>query len=333
MPNEPLVSLIIPAYNSQIDVGAAIAGALAQTYANKEVIVVNDGSRDGTRRILEGFGDLIKVVDKPNGGVSSARNAGVAVAEGDYISFADADDVTLPGFLDAMMATLRAAGPGKWWVYSQAYFMSAEGIDLRRPVVFGGPFSPQEQRLAILQRNIAGPPASLVLAEMHREIGGFDESMRSPEDWDYWARAIFNGWSGVLQPKPFYLYRWTESSLSSNREAMLAGEDRIMEKLRELFWDSMSADEQQALERRLRLGSPFRLLANANIALRKQDYPAATELFKQAASVASMDRKLQIKARSMELLPPVARYWRARRLAADKQRRRFDYSAEDADVT
>lgn len=330
MPEQPLISMIIPAYNTETHIGAAVAGALSQTYTNTEVIVVNDGSTDRTRQVLEGFGDMIRVVDKPNGGVSSARNEGAAVAKGDLLAFIDADDIVLPGYLQAMADARDEAGSGRWWIYSQAYFFAADGIDLQRPVVWGR-YSAEEQRLVILERNIAGPPASLVSKQMHQEIGGFDTGMRSPEDWDYWARAIYSGWVGQLQTRPFYLYRWSDSSLSNDFSEMLAGEDRIMQKLRDLFWNTMSPQEQDHLQRRLTLGSPNRLVALGNTALRQKDYRRAADLFQQAASLAPHDRKLWIKARSMRL-SPVAHFWRARRVATDKTVRRFDYSAQDTDA-
>lgn len=333
MQSEPLISVIIPVYNNEIQVGAAVAGVLSQSYRNTEVVVVNDGSTDRTAAVLAGFGDLIRVIDQPNAGVSAARNAGAAAASADYLAFVDADDIPLPGYLAAMMESLQTSGPGQWWVYTQAYFLSSTGIDTRRPVVYGGPFPANRQREIILQRNIVGPTAALVPAQMHREIGGFDPGIRSCEDWDYWARAIFHGWYAVLQEQPHYLYRWTEGSLSGDYLAMLAGEDQVMQKLHDQHGESMTAAERDYLERRLRLGSPNRLTLQANTALRKGDFAQATELFRQAASLTPFDRKLQLKTKSMQWLPPARRYWRARRLAADRAMRRYDYSAQDAQIT
>lgn len=328
MTTEPLVSVVMPAYNCELHIGAAVSGALSQTYRNTEVIVVNDGSTDRTGQILAGFGDMIRVVEQDNAGLSGARNSGVAAAQGEYIAFIDGDDITLPGYLEAMMATLREAGPGRWWVTSQAYFMSADGIDTVRPVLAGGPIPPERQRITILQRNIA-ISAAIVRTEMHHQIGGMDPDLASTEDWDYWARAIFSGWYGAYQPKPLYLYRWSEGSLSNNHDALIKGEDQLMAKLRQSHWESMTAAERDQLERRLQLGSPYRLLARANHALREADYGTATRLFEQAASLMPVDRRLQAKARSMRWLPPTTRYWRARRLAADQQRRRYDFAPDD----
>src|ERR1700744_6553391 len=86
------VSTIIPAYNSASTIARSVESALAQNLEGQEVIVVNDGSTDCTARILEGYGQRITVINQPNRGRGPARNRGVAIAQGDYIAFLDADD-------------------------------------------------------------------------------------------------------------------------------------------------------------------------------------------------------------------------------------------------
>ncbi len=324
MPSDPLISLVIPAYNCELHIGGSVSAALSQTYPNLEIIVVNDGSSDRTAQVLAGFGDMIRVIHQENQGVSAARNVGVAAAQGQYIAFGDADDVMLPGHIAAMMDTMRAAGPGKWWVVSQAYFLSAEGIDLERPVVVTTSLPPSKQRMAILQRNFGNMDA-LISADMHREIGGMDSDIDRSEDWDYWARALFNGWRAAFQPHPNVLYRWSDNSLSNDQDGLLAGEDILMDKLRREFWDVMTEEERAHLERRDQLGSPYRLSARANDALRARDYSTATALFAQAASLLPDDRRLQIKAKSMQWFRPSAAYWRKRRLRSDQLNRRYDF--------
>jgi glycosyltransferase involved in cell wall biosynthesis len=90
------VSTVIPAYNAAPTIARAIDSVLAQDYANKEIIVVNDGSRDSTRSILDTYGTKIVVIDQPNRGAATARNRGVAEAQGEYLAFLDADDEWMP---------------------------------------------------------------------------------------------------------------------------------------------------------------------------------------------------------------------------------------------
>nr|WP_288753445.1 glycosyltransferase [uncultured Anaerostipes sp.] len=97
--DEKLVSVIIPAYNIEDYIGRCLDSIISQTYKNLEIIMVDDGSRDHTGEILDNYAKKdrrIKVIHKENGGVSSARNKGIEVAEGDYIGFIDGDDLIEP---------------------------------------------------------------------------------------------------------------------------------------------------------------------------------------------------------------------------------------------
>src|SRR5690348_6716413 len=91
----PTVSAVIPAFNSELCVSNAIQSALAQTYEIAEIIVVDDGSIDGTARLAASF-PKTRVIRRPNGGQGAARNTGVAAASGDWIAFLDSDDTWHP---------------------------------------------------------------------------------------------------------------------------------------------------------------------------------------------------------------------------------------------
>ena len=92
----PAVSCVIPVFNGERFIGECLDSVLRQTYDPIEVIVVNDGSTDGTKAILDRYGDRISVIDQPNAGVKAARNNGMAAAAGEIIAFQDADDIWLP---------------------------------------------------------------------------------------------------------------------------------------------------------------------------------------------------------------------------------------------
>ena len=101
------VSVIIPAFNMGAFVGEAIESALTQTFADIEVIVVDDGSVDDTRTVSQRFEPRIRYAWQPNGGVNVARNHGIRLARGTAIAFLDADDVWLPRKLERQMAVLE----------------------------------------------------------------------------------------------------------------------------------------------------------------------------------------------------------------------------------
>ena len=108
--DEKLVSVIIPAYNIEDYIGRCLDSIISQTYKNLEIIVVDDGSRDHTGEVLDNYAKKdrrIKVIHKENGGVSSARNKGIEVAEGDYIGFIDGDDLIEPEMYKTLVDLLE----------------------------------------------------------------------------------------------------------------------------------------------------------------------------------------------------------------------------------
>ena len=107
---EKLVSIVLPCYNVSRFLEKNIKSLLNQTYKNLEIIYVNDGSKDDTLEVLNKFAKLderIIVVDKVNGGVSSARNAGLERASGEYITFCDPDDYVSPIYIQTQVARLE----------------------------------------------------------------------------------------------------------------------------------------------------------------------------------------------------------------------------------
>jgi glycosyltransferase involved in cell wall biosynthesis len=104
----PQVSVVIPAYNCAAYVGQAVDSVLRQTYTDWEIIVVDDGSRDDTKLILEQYGDRIRYIYQQNQGVSIARNRGIELARGEFIAFLDADDYFLPDKIAAQIAVFAA---------------------------------------------------------------------------------------------------------------------------------------------------------------------------------------------------------------------------------
>src|SRR6266849_4364482 len=110
------VSAILPVFNGESTIAAAIDSALNQNFDATEVIVVNDGSTDGTALVLRSYGSKIRVIEQSNRGVSAARNAGAAIARGEYLAFLDDDDEWLPGKLAKVVLALdrnAAATSGK----------------------------------------------------------------------------------------------------------------------------------------------------------------------------------------------------------------------------
>jgi len=123
----PLVSIIIPVYNGSNYVKEAIDSALAQTYKNIEVIVVNDGSTDNTEKIVKSYGDKIRYFYKENGGVASALNLAIENSKGEYISWLSHDDVYYPNKIQKQIETLSKLEDKNTFIYSNSEYINEKG--------------------------------------------------------------------------------------------------------------------------------------------------------------------------------------------------------------
>ena len=132
---EELVSVIIPAFNAARFLERTIISAQNQTHRNLEIIVVEDGSTDGTQHVAAAMADSdprIKVIEKSNGGVASARNVGLAQARGEYVAFLDADDLWHPSKIELQIASLGPRDSSNKYVAS---FVHRRSIDLQDDVI------------------------------------------------------------------------------------------------------------------------------------------------------------------------------------------------------
>lgn len=233
MTDEPLVSIVIPAYNAAWCVGRAIDSVLAQTWPHLDLIVVNDGSTDRTTDVVAAYGARLTCVDQPNAGMSAARNAGIAAARGEYIAFLDADDRWQPEKLARQMDLMRASDDLAF-CSAAARFESPDGDGLGEwSCPPGG-----SATLADIFRNhaaIAGG-ASSVLARtaLVRELGGFDAALRGAEDTDLWIRLTARGRFACI-PEPLVVVLKHPQSVSRNYESMRRGSLTMLRKNRSLL--------------------------------------------------------------------------------------------------
>ena len=118
---KPLVSILIPAYNAEEFIADAIRSAIAQTWQRKEIIVVDDGSRDGTAEVARRFASKeVVVVSKENQGAAATRNHAFQLSQGEYIQWLDADDLLAPDKIERQLAALRE-GDGKRILLSSSW--------------------------------------------------------------------------------------------------------------------------------------------------------------------------------------------------------------------
>lgn len=233
----PRVSVIIPAYNAAWCVRRALDSVLAQDCRDFEVIVVDDGSQDDTAAVLAGYGEAARVLSKPNGGLSSARNAGIAAARGEYVAFLDADDWWLPAKLSRQVA-LMDGQPTLLFCSTRAMVQTPEGGRLPDWRCGDGHRAALECIFAV-NAHVAGSGSSvLARREAFARAGGFDESLRSLEDIDMWMRlAALGGYACIDEPLTVIEKR--ADSMSGNLDVMRDAAMRVMRKNRALLAPSL----------------------------------------------------------------------------------------------
>lgn len=233
----PRVSVVIPAYNAAWCIRRAIDSVLGQTEQSFELIVVDDGSLDGTAEILATYGDALRVVAKQNGGLSSARNAGIGAAMGELVAFLDADDWWQPDKL-ARQVELMARQPDLVFCSTQTAVQTPEGESLPtwRCACNEGP-----TLAAIFHTNayVAGSGSAVMARRWALEkLGGFDETLRSLEDIDMWMRlAAIGEYACVDAPLTTIVKR--ADSMSGNLDVMRASAIAVMKKNRKLLPPSL----------------------------------------------------------------------------------------------
>jgi glycosyltransferase involved in cell wall biosynthesis len=211
------VSFVIPNYNHARYLGQAIESALAQTYSNVEVIVVDDGSTDDSSAVARAFGDRIRYIYQCNAGLSAARNTGVQAAQGEYIALLDADDLVEPTYAERLLSVL-AQVPEAAGAYCAFRFVDQENRPLYR--VESRTTPPSALYGALLNGNYWVPESLLARRACYAAMGEFDTSLRACEDWDVWLR-FSRHYSLVGIEDVLIRYRVVVGSMSSDPRRML----------------------------------------------------------------------------------------------------------------
>ena len=208
------ISVIIPAYNAEKTIKETIESVLKQTFADWELIIINDGSTDSTLDIVNGFQDgRIQVFSYPNSGASASRNKGFSHSQGEYIALLDADDLWSTDKLEAQLAALET-NPQASIAYSWSDCIDESSQFLRRGghLTINGDAFPQLLLLDILE-NGSNP---LIRRKAFAAIDGFDESLPAGQDWDLYLRLAAAGYQFVAIPRTQVFYRISTSSMSAN---------------------------------------------------------------------------------------------------------------------
>ncbi|RWQ32950.1 MAG: glycosyltransferase [Mesorhizobium sp.] len=227
MAHNPLVSIVVPAHNAEATLARALDCLLDQEIVDWEAIIIDDASTDRTSAIIAGYVERdarFRTLNSCAYSAAGARNSGISTARGHWLMFLDADDWVDASFLAKMLAALKTA-PDAVAAYCGSRRVMPDG-ELTPPSisteVATQPFETLARRCAIRTH------ALLVDRETIVELGGFDVSLRTCEDWDLWQRLARLGKNWVMVDEPLAFYRASPNSLSRNSAQMLVDAEIVI---------------------------------------------------------------------------------------------------------
>ena len=271
----PAVSVIMPAYNVEPYIDAAIGSVRRQTFTDLELVIAEDGSTDRTHEVARRHADVdrrIRLVRQENGGLSAARNTALRHSTAPVIAMLDSDDLWTPTFLEKQLAILDA-DPGIDIVTGNAWVIGGpKDGEPARPY----PDSrPQPDLVSILADELSVFVQSVFRRRVSDVIGNFDESLRTNEDYDFWVRAAVAGFRFARNDMPLGYYRRRDDSLSADDMRMLRGIIRVYTKHRPaLLYNRPALD---ILDLQIKRFEAELIAAEARHAMDTRDFTSAKE--------------------------------------------------------
>lgn len=214
----PRVAVVVPCYNAEATLGRTVLSLRAQSFADWTAVLVDDGSTDRTFEVAQAWAAAeprIQVVRKANGGVASARNAGIAEASGEWLMFLDSDDYLHRHALRRLLAAADA-NPDADVVYGRGARVDADGRAWRFPEWdLSDPFAVLSGQCALVIHS------AIVRRRRVEEVGAFDETLQTSEDWDLWQRIARAG-AGFRRIRPLVAFYQSAPGSLSKRVGQLA---------------------------------------------------------------------------------------------------------------
>ena len=271
----PAVSVIMPAYNVDQYIDAAIGSVRRQTFTDLELIIVDDGSVDRTYDVAQRHvqeDSRLRLVHQENGGLSAARNTALRHSSAPIVAMLDSDDLWTPTFLEKQVGILTA-NPSVDIVTTNSWILGgARDGEVARPY-------PDPRPTPDLVSILADELAVFVMCVFRRRvidvIGNFDESLRTNEDYDFWVRAALAGFRFTRNDMPLGYYRQRADSLSADDMRMLRGILRVYAKNRPALLYYHPALE--ILDLQIKRFQAELIAAEARHAMDTQDFKSAQE--------------------------------------------------------
>jgi len=247
--NSPLVSVVLPTYNYARFLPESVGSVLSQTYTHYEVIVVDDGSTDNTKDVLNPFMQKIRYIKlEQNKGLPVARNTGIQSARGKYVAFIDADDLWLPEKLQTDIEYFETH-PEVSMVYSKHINIDEKGRvvngSVKKQLPSGNVFTQ-----LFSEQNFVIASSVVVRKNVFETTGLFDEQLFNCQDWDLWLRIAFHFQVAGIN-KPLVKYRHNPHSLSKNRNNVLKYQKIVIDKIYNKFKDKENGINEKLYKKRL----------------------------------------------------------------------------------
>ncbi len=287
----PSVSIVIATYNRANYLGATLDSVLGQRFQDREVIVVDDGSTDETRSVVERYGARVRYYYQSNRGPSAARNLGVQHALGAWIAIQDSDDLSLPNHLAALYG-YASAHPDCAMVFANGAYLG--GPEHRRDTIIP---AEKSQRLArqgasledIFEKSIVRLQAAVISKAAYGAVGGHDESLRICMDLELSFRLFMNYPVKYLDQVVFH-YRKHDGNIGRNEELRLTENIRVIEKLMRDYPAARDQLGRHRVNRRL----AYRYYRLAKGRRRRKQFDLAWQALRQAIQLRPGSLKYRI---------------------------------------
>jgi glycosyltransferase involved in cell wall biosynthesis len=233
---KPLVSVVLPTFNRLRFLRPAIESVYAQTFADWELIIADDGSDLETRQYLQSLAEDPRVLVlwlAHTGKPSTVRNAGVSRSSGEYVAFLDSDDLWAARKLERQIETLRARVNCRW---SYTAFLQVDGSGNPLPEEAQRPWIPHEGEIfeqVVTGRAQIRTPTVLATRELITQAGGFDEELLSGEDYDLWLRLALYSEAAIVN-EPLVYVRRHEDSHTRDWQSAFVGRDSSLNRRQRL---------------------------------------------------------------------------------------------------
>lgn len=230
---DPLVSVMIPAYNADRYIKEAVDSVLMQDYSNFEVIIIDDGSTDRTWEIITSYADpRVRTIRQENSGITPTRNRMFGEARGEYFTLLDSDDIYMQGRISREVAFLEAHQEYAMVYCSLKYFFDGtpDKYYRHRFALYSG----EDVFPALLKQQFITNTSIMFRREAYDRLGGYDPATGMVEDWEYFLRMLRNGYriAHLDEDLVRYRLRWDSNTNFARQVTLKDSQVKIFEKLR-----------------------------------------------------------------------------------------------------